>query len=509
MPKSVNLNVARPQIRTRLARLGLEDSLEPDATLAVMLRRWVAIPETCSVTAILLRFSEDDHLTVQLREVFSRHKEAAKVKLVPDCGGHSQGFIRDPFIVGACLDPTGQGLRLCMVGDAADWEAHPVLKALQGMATPMDFGGGKAEGGNFMVTPGTEDCPQGLILVGDEASAHAPEHTALSLALQDSLRIDVSETHVSHTDERVAFVGGHGTQDWALAVPSQVLAATLLKAVLAKKDMPPGWLWCSRGFTVGANLVANNPKSTRDIRRFCEKKATQSLHASERQRHEAVSLDNAGEILERLGETRSERLLILPDLPGTHPSAINLLNVNGLVVVPRQHAYRVGLAAAVDILHATFQGTLNVNYDQCLAPLRRQEIEKDLTELLRRQPTLPFYVRPGESMRLQDAAKACTLSKDLEDPSVQEVLTALGVPLSDHGKMLVGPQVLQIPAQGTVDILEAFIFVSLRSLGLDCAFVDTSHLCKSGGNLHCATNRLPDLNALDWDVDEIGHEFLG
>ena len=60
-----------------------------------------------------------------------------------------------------------------------------------------------------------------------------------------------------------------------------------------------------------------------------------------------------------------------------------------------------------------------------------------------------------------------------------------------------------------MDIQEAFIFVSLRSLGFDCAFVDTSHLCQTGGNLHCATNRLPDLDALGWDADEMGRALLG
>lgn len=160
-----------------------------------------------------------------------------------------------------------------------------------------------------------------------------------------------------------------------MAVPSHALAKKLLKAAVAIRqthDVPNTWLWCSRGFTIGAHLNTNAPKGTRQFRKFCE----------------------------------------------------------------------------------------------------------------------------------------CTLSEGGDDSSVREVLAALGVPESDRGKTLVGPKVLQIPAQGTVDILEAFIFVSFRSLGLDCAFVDTSHLAFRGGNLHCATNRLPDLDALGWDVDDLGEKLL-
>lgn len=295
-----------------------------------------------------------------------------------------------------------------------------------------------------------------------------------------------------------------------MVVPSNVLGKSLLKAANAShgtQDVPDTWLWCSRGFTIGAHLNARNPQMTRQYRTFCEEKSTQHRHAGERGRHEEVSLENAHAILEKLGEKASKRLMLFPDLPGVHPCSVNLLNVNGLVVVPRQHAYRVSPVAAVDILHEAFQGI--AKHGPCVKLLAKKDIAREVSTLAERYPTLPFYLRPGESMTWEDAAKTCTLAKDRTDPSVREVLDALKVPPGERGNTIVGPRVLQIPAQGTVDILEAFIFVSLRTLELDCAFVDTSHLCQYGGNLHCATNRLPNLDALGWDVDDLGAELLG
>lgn len=188
--------------------------------------------------------------------------------------------------------------------------------------------------------------------------------------------------------------------------------------------------------------------------------------------------------------------LLFPHVPGIHPNPLNLVTVNGCVLIPHQHSIRVTPSAATRILLSTFKSVALPTSSRLRLPAKG--IEHLLVELAKQHPCVQFHLPANKRFTIADIAKAFSVSDELDDVAAHlalEVIKQVGAHAS-LSTIISGPKTFSFDACGTVDILEACIYVTLSAMGHECHFIETSFLSYGGGNLHCATNRIPLLDTL-------------
>lgn len=455
-------------------------------------RHFVAIPETCRISHLLIQDDERSYLYRQLRASLDGVRG---VIVVPSAG--RVGFLRDPFIIVASLSPNAPGLVLRLGGnsDALLENGAAVMPSTFLREPVLTI---EHDGGNFMVTPPTPRCPYGAIIVGQHGQYDVDQCRG-AIRQQPIVVIDVNEGSVHHVDESLAFVGDR--DGWAMVVPSRALANFLIVAAM-KESSPLGW--GRTRFTTGG-VARGNGQITCQMRTLCFDRITSHMKASERAKQDEIYQRNGTKVTKTIGKAPT---LFFPHVPGMHPNAMNLVTVNGRVLVPHQHTIRVSQEAAVRVLVAMFD---NVNLPRgCIRRLPVKVIEAYVAKLATLHPMVQFHLREGQNLSIEQIAQTFCVDSSV-DAVVADVIMELLEQTSSgttRKATVIGPREFHLDAHGTVDILEACIFVFLSAMELDCRFIETSFLSYGGGNLHCATNRVPVLGDCDWKMDVLVRELL-
>ncbi|MEH0020151.1 MAG: hypothetical protein V6Z89_10885 [Desulfobacter sp.] len=488
----------------RLADRGLIDELVLTDTVSARIEidyfeqllqsRFMGIPETCPMTHLLIQADKKSFLYRQLCNAL----DGTGVHVVPSAG--SAGFLRDPVIFLAAISPSKLQLVLRPGGHSGD--LGTLGKAVLPRSYWPNLQSIQHDGGNFMVTPPVTGHPYGVIIVGQHG-VHDSVDLCRGALLQPCIPIDVTEGSVHHVDENLALVGD--MEDWALAVPSRALAHFLICAAL--KENSPLEFGCIRFTSGGLNRsgVTRAVDITIRMRNFCFERITHRDYADERRDADRIYTTNHQVLSGVLGDRPT---LFLPHVPGIHPNGMNLVMVNGRALVPHQHSIRVPWEAAVRILGLMFrQGRLPRSV---VRRLPARVIEGMVARLAGQHKTVMFHLATGQRLSLADIARTFGVCDTAEEvPGVLMDLVRNRTGTWSRNTVITGPATFHLDAEGTVDILEACIYVLITALGVECRFVDTAFLSFGGGNLHCATNRITSLRSLGWNVEAIRTRFLG
>jgi hypothetical protein len=286
---------------------------------------------------------------------------------------------------------------------------------------------------------------------------------------------------------------------WTMVIPSRQLAGDLVLG----EDPPhalarggPGEL--QRGRLVFAEVreeaARREPTALLHQERARHEKPTEERqgqkYKTDRRAADALFLLNAQEVCSKMGVDAERTAIALPQVPGVYPNPLNLLNVNGLAVVPHQHTIRVSVREAVRIVRESILA--------CKTRISTEGLSHRISNLAQMCPNEIFILREGETARLGDILDVFREAGQLDREQRIAITDQLWE--TDEDAIITGPKVLEIPRSGEVDILEAYIYVALTWRGVRCCFIDTSYLSGGGGNLHCATNRVPVLDdAFDGD----------
>jgi hypothetical protein len=400
------------------------------------------------------------------------------------------GFVRDAFFVGLAF-VSRSDTEYCY--ELLDHSVPNDEETRAFRSTFAKFADAKADCGNIVVSPPTETCPYGAVIVGDGRCSKAELDVGNTYA-QPTIVIDATPGRVQHADELVAFVGT--PTSWKMAVSSIKTGLELL-ALLEEKygdalplgigrtalesdtSLPfnhrPMTVGCllmrpSQGtslkqciaFTREQNTVGvlpldlvGGPKGVRD-------KSWRSMF-SERM---SICEDNEALLRERLGLDES-RVLRLPTIHAYNPLAVNLLPLTGAAVVPRQHTLRVPVPMVTKLLEQ-YLGVSGLKFD---------------AEFLQASAYVTFWVdvamSPGQ-------IAACFVPKEQVGALARDIQT-----YNRLGGTAKPGDVIYIPCPDTLDLFDAYVYQVFKLAGIKVAFIETGYLQRGMGNIHCATNLLP------------------
>lgn len=396
----------------------------------------------------------------------------------------ASGFIRDDFNVIASFNQ-------CDLLEEADNVLHSRI-----LKHPSEFNHehvgaedvlpelpGKSQGGNITISPPTPNHPYGAILVGigrcwpDDLDSYA------KAVLQPIIPVHAGYGDVAHVDEFVGFAGG--PDNWKMVCASPNLALTLLgrlkerRESLEEEQLLPGCLLGQPGNLAQRTALTRELGSGHFI--------LQRRHAFFQQMGAACQT-NRTFLIQQLG-IQQARVVNVPVLKhALMPNAANFLPANGGVVVPRQHSFRITAEDAAAIFAGMFDDlTLDALLEQST------HVQFWVDEAMTYLELASTHVDPEDGEALQQRAAAIALANGAQ----------VDAPIAANAFVR-----LPCPAN-TVDLFDAYLFLLYRQLGIPMRFVHSAKLNRGGGNLHCATNYLPDFAHLSFehfpnDVNDLG-----